>query len=99
MTRWQYYSSSPSYSAQEWKMDPFGKWRYVGRGGTKGLRIWQCKGCGSSNHTRNACSTCGMWRSWAEVVKSGQEHPKTEAHGQVAGVQPSQNKINVQLAQ
>ena len=91
--------------ANDWKMDPAGKWHFIGRSGSGGAanaksRVWACSGCKSSNYSKNACGTCGMRRSWAEVVKTPADttQPKNK-HMQQSPPHVTQNKVEQQLAE
>jgi hypothetical protein len=58
---------------KDWRKDPGGQWHFIGgrpdASSTAAKRTWECKGCNSTNHSKSACSVCGMRRSYAEVVK------------------------------
>ena len=86
MTQWQQWhgKGSSTHRAQqyspstsEWKRDPSGLWHYVGVRSQMGPahRLWTCAGCKSTNHSKNACTTCGMRRTWAEAVKNSHPSP------------------------
>ena len=96
MTQWQNSYSAPSYSNKDWRQDPGGNWHYIGgnngqnnRPSSQG-RLWVCTGCKSTNHSKNACSTCGMRRSWAEMARNSPSSPTPV---------PSQNPVSVKLEQ
>ena len=40
-------------------------------------RLWMCTTCGQYDSSEAACSQCGLWRSWAEVVKGVQQTNST----------------------
>ncbi|CAK0791460.1 unnamed protein product [Prorocentrum cordatum] len=69
-SRGSHYSASPTTA--EWKRDPSGARHYAGHRALPSTtpRARARKGCQSSNHTKNARSTCSMRRSWAEAAKS-----------------------------
>ncbi|CAK0894210.1 unnamed protein product [Prorocentrum cordatum] len=73
--------SASSGNSREWKMDPSGRWHYIGPGNAQGnrghdasvqqqSRTWQCSRCHSTNHSPKACSVCGLRRSYAAVAAS-----------------------------
>ena len=92
---------TPSYSSKDWKQDPAGKWHYIrgnagGGGKHASSRLWTCVGCRSTNHSKNACSTCGMRRSWAEMA-TGQSQPSTLQPPPAPTV--TQNPVSAKLGQ
>ena len=65
------------YGHGKWSCEAQGRWswtqagappQHVGGQGNIHKRAWTCHGCQSANHSKNACSTCGMRKSYASVV-------------------------------
>ena len=83
-------ASSPTTS--EWRRDPAGHWHWIGPrqaqppSGEK--RLWLCRGCQCTNHSKAACTTCGMKRSYADAATAAQAPMPTPA---------STNKVRYQL--
>ena len=62
----------------QWQRDVHGNWQWAAAppssawrsGHGAGSRLWQCKVCGSTNHSPKTCAVCGVRRSWADVVQA-----------------------------
>ena len=96
------YQGAPTYRASDWQKDPSGKWHFTGHRHkgqqSSGGRLWTCSGCKSTNHSKNACSTCGMRRSWAEMASSPQSTDLNSA-AQWSMAPPQTNQVTAKLEQ
>ncbi|CAK0851528.1 unnamed protein product, partial [Prorocentrum cordatum] len=79
--------------------DPSGHWHYIGAHGsarnqssTSTARSWTCSQCHHVNTSPKACQTCGLKRTYGEVVKNG---PKPSTPPTAA---PQQNPVRAQLS-
>ncbi|CAK0868120.1 unnamed protein product [Prorocentrum cordatum] len=74
--------SRSSGNSTEWKQDPSGKWHWIGTMPSaqshSEKRLWACRGCSSTNHTKTACGTCGMKRTYSDVVSLTARPPNPE---------------------
>ena len=68
---------APSQSGQlmswgQWRAQPqqqqYSSSGWGGSAGPQQARVWSCKVCKSSNHSKKTCATCGCKRTWSDVV-------------------------------
>eukprot|EP00969_Alexandrium_andersonii_P133628 5909442-Alexandrium_andersonii.AAC.1 len=87
----QWHGCSPTTA--EWKKDPAGQRHYTGTrsNNRSSQKERTCKACGATNRFKVACATCGMRKSYADVVVGNAKPPQA-----LASVS-QQNPVRAQL--
>ncbi|CAK0905350.1 unnamed protein product, partial [Prorocentrum cordatum] len=75
--------------------DPSGHWHWISSSTTRpwSKQPWTCKGCGTTNVTKNACSTCGMHRTYSDVAAAPNALPPSSPSAPKAPNNPVRAKL------